>query len=204
MRPSLRGPGDGLQEIRVPILPEREARAAALRLRRRTQQEHLFPTLSRPLRKLRRPPRPGVVLDELTPLTADSRGSAPTLIFTTAPRRNSWSIRASPWRTKLRVFGEGGKERLGWVVGFEPTTAGATVRSSTPELHPPYRLIITRGQNRGPSTHGPPPAAVEAGGLPSTSLGRRRARREAIQPGVTRVTDRTLRRLHSVLRENWP
>ena len=26
---------------------------------------------------------------------------------------------------------------LGWVKGFEPLTAGATVRSSTTELHPP-------------------------------------------------------------------
>src|ERR1035437_3294502 len=34
---------------------------------------------------------------------------------------------------------------LGWVVGFEPTTAGATVRSSTTELHPPCGKIITFG-----------------------------------------------------------
>jgi hypothetical protein len=32
---------------------------------------------------------------------------------------------------------EHGLRNLGWVVGFEPTTAGATVRSSTTELHPP-------------------------------------------------------------------
>ena len=32
---------------------------------------------------------------------------------------------------------------MGWVEGFEPSTAGATVRSSTTELHPPYPKIIT-------------------------------------------------------------
>jgi hypothetical protein len=36
---------------------------------------------------------------------------------------------------------------LGWVVGFEPTTAGATVRSSTTELHPPSQTkIIASGR----------------------------------------------------------
>lgn len=29
------------------------------------------------------------------------------------------------------------RKGLGWVEGFEPSTAGATVRSSTTELHPP-------------------------------------------------------------------
>jgi hypothetical protein len=39
---------------------------------------------------------------------------------------------------------------LGWVVGFEPTTAGATDRSSTTELYPPCPTqIIT--ETRQPS-----------------------------------------------------
>ena len=28
---------------------------------------------------------------------------------------------------------------MGWMMGIEPTTTGATIRSSTTELHPPYR-----------------------------------------------------------------
>lgn len=41
------------------------------------------------------------------------------------------------------------KGTLGWVVGFEPTTAGATVRSSTTELHPPCgETLIIANQSR--------------------------------------------------------
>ena len=43
---------------------------------------------------------------------------------------------------------------LGWVKGFEPLTAGATVRSSTTELHPPQSFDYTI---RGPAGSGWPP-----------------------------------------------
>jgi hypothetical protein len=39
-----------------------------------------------------------------------------------------------------------GHVELGWVVGLEPTTAGATVRSSTTELHPPHIRNASRAE----------------------------------------------------------
>ena len=36
------------------------------------------------------------------------------------------------------------QEKLGWAMGFEPTTLGATVRCSTAELRPPQSKILTR------------------------------------------------------------
>ena len=41
-------------------------------------------------------------------------------------------------RHLLQKTGSGDLGALGWVEGFEPSTAGATVRSSTTELHPPH------------------------------------------------------------------
>lgn len=59
---------------------------------------------------------------------------------------------------------------MGWMTGFEPATAGATVRSSTPELHPPWGpkpLIIQRhfcpasgGATLQATAEGPGPAIV--------------------------------------------
>ena len=48
----------------------------------------------------------------------------------------SWMRRATARWFPYR-FSRNEKGFLGWVVGFEPTTAGATVRSSTTELYPP-------------------------------------------------------------------
>ena len=61
--------------------------------------------------------------------------------------QNKWNLLARSaefikWLVSSQMFRLG---VLGWVVGFEPTTAGATVRSSTTELHPPYPKIITFG-----------------------------------------------------------
>jgi hypothetical protein len=39
------------------------------------------------------------------------------------------------------------RRELGWVVGFEPTTARATVWSSTTELHPPSKLNYIRAKS---------------------------------------------------------
>jgi hypothetical protein len=81
---------------------------------------------------------------------------------------------------------------LGWVEGFEPSTAGATVRSSTTELHPPQIFDYSIRRRSGfpgqhPTcaqecpkiglvglVHGTIAAVVRtAGGLPATSRGRR-------------------------------
>ena len=40
-------------------------------------------------------------------------------------------------------------KNLGWAMGFEPTTLGATVRCSTAELRPPQTQIIARRRRSG-------------------------------------------------------
>ncbi len=46
---------------------------------------------------------------------------------------------------------------MGWMMGIEPTTTGATIRGSTTELHPPQpktgALLLSTGVDDGDRTH---------------------------------------------------
>ena len=62
------------------------------------------------------------------------------------PHKSEWKPTSAAFEGTSRVHKDNlticksqktNKIGLGWVEGFEPSTAGATVRSSTTELHPP-------------------------------------------------------------------
>jgi hypothetical protein len=58
----------------------------------------------------------------------------------TAYRFEVWrSIQLSYGRALSELYaGRHSPAKMGWVMGLEPTTPGATVQCSTIELHPPY------------------------------------------------------------------
>src|SRR4051812_15335564 len=58
---------------------------------------------------------------------------------TQAEGRLEWGTRSivSSEKAKAPTLMKVGADVLGWVEGFEPSTAGATDRSSTTELYPP-------------------------------------------------------------------
>ena len=82
------------------------------------------------------------------------------------------------------------EENVGWVTGFEPATSGATVRRSTPELHPPSedrrRCPICRGGDQA-SLLGYPITAFE---MRHAIRAGSRAATQSLQEGVPRTPPR--------------
>ena len=57
-------------------------------------------------------------------------------------RSGRWVLRQSEAADEKKKYIGNMEGFMGWVEGFEPSTAGATVRSSTTELHPPCSKSI--------------------------------------------------------------